>query len=422
MGRDAGMPATTEQSTTRSTGRKRVTELLFATVSQGAVSFTQQGIIVLGVFFASTYRLTLTQMASVVSTVTLGWMLGGLFMGSLVDRFGPRAVVLVGTLAMAGVTTTIGATWNFSLTWVLLFALGLCVGAAPSAGTKAVLLEWPLEHRGLPMGVRQMGVPAGALIAAAILPTLAMAYGLHPMFWTFAGALLVCGLGFYLVLPSRAVRATATRAHGRSLRAELGGLTLPAVCGFLMVWGQYVLLTYTIPMLRDLSGFSIALAGAALATAQAGGACARIVLGAISDRLGGRRELVLSRAAIVSMLLALVVALVPAHASAVLLFPLWFCLGCAMVGWNALLVTWAGERVSVGNAGAAMSLTTSAVLFGATVSTPVFGRIVEMSHSYHVAWLTLAVITGLAALLLWRETRRARRLPRHSRQESPLAV
>lgn len=416
------MSAITEQSTTRPTSGKRVTELLFATLSQGAVSFTQQGIVVLGVFFASTYHLTLTQMASVVSTVTLGWMLGGLFMGSLVDRFGPRTVLLIGTLAMAGITTIMGATWSFSLTWVLLFVLGLCVGAAPSAGTKAVLLEWPLAHRGLPMGVRQMGVPAGALIAAAILPTLAMAYGLHPMFWAFAGALLICGLGFYAVLPRRAVRAPEPREHRRALRSELRGLTVPAVSGFLMVWGQYVLLTYTIPMLRDLSGFSIALAGAALATAQAGGACARVVLGAISDRLGGRRELVLSRTAIGSMLLALVVALVPAHASVVLLFPLWFCLGCAMVGWNALLVTWAGERVSLQNAGAAMSLTTSAVLFGATVSTPVFGRIVEVSHSYHLAWLTLAAVMGLAALLLWRETRRVRWLPHQSPQESPLAV
>jgi cyanate permease len=47
-----------------------------------------------------------------------------------------------------------------------------------------------------------------------------------------------------------------------------------------------------------------------------------------------------------------------------------------------------------------MGITTSAILFGATVATPVFGVVVEASHGFRAAWLMLAAVQALAALLL----------------------
>lgn len=49
---------------------------------------------------------------------------------------------------------------------------------------------------------------------------------------------------------------------------------------------------------------------------------------------------------------------------------------------------------------------TSAVLFGATVSAPVFGAIVEWAGSYQAAWLTLAAVLALAFAILLTQTRR----------------
>jgi predicted MFS family arabinose efflux permease len=53
-----------------------------------------------------------------------------------------------------------------------------------------------------------------------------------------------------------------------------------------------------------------------------------------------------------------------------------------------------------------MGLTTSAILLGATVCSPVFGLIVEVSGTYRVAWLTLAALLSVAALLLWTTSQR----------------
>ena len=155
-----------------------------------------------------------------------------------------------------------------------------------------------------------------------------------------------------------------------------------------------------IPMLRG-DGVSLAFAGGLLAMAQVGGAAARFLLGAISDRLGGQRALTMLGVAIMGVCLALVLAFLPRHVAPFWLAALWLAMGTAFVGWNALALTWAGERVSEAHAGSAIGMVTSAILSGATVSAPLFGAIVEAAGSYQAAWLTLAGVLSVAAVLLW---------------------
>jgi predicted MFS family arabinose efflux permease len=390
-------------------GNRRWIELTAATLSQFGASVTQQGTIILGVFFAEVYSLTLPQMGAVVASLTLGLVVSGLYVGVLVDTYGPRRVLFAGTLLLTALAAAIGAIHTLPATVVLLFLLGVVLGVVPLSGTKAMLVTWPREQRGLPMGIRQMGVPAGALVASVALPALAAQVGVYPLYWGFAVLLAVCGLAFCAVLPPYAPNEqNATRVEGdgpRRLRHEAGKVVVPSLCGFLLAWGQYMLITYTIPMLHSDAHLSVPLAGLILAVAQVGGACGRILFGALSDWLGGRRDVVLMAAALGATLLACSLAALPRDVSVLVLLPLWLAMGVAMVGWNALMLTWAGERVSLGNAGAAMGLTTSAILFGATFSAPVFGLIVQASGTYRAAWLTLAAILCAAALLLWTQVR-----------------
>jgi MFS family permease len=409
--------------------------LATATLSQFAASMAQQGTVVLGVFFAATYHLTLGQMGGVVSSVTLGLVVSCLFVGSLVDRYGPRAVLSVGTALVVVAAATVGASHMLPQTVVLLFVLGMLLGAVPVAGTTAILTAWPRERRGLPLGIRQMGVPAGAMVAALALPALATRFGPQPMYFGFAVLLAVGGVAFCAVLP-KPLRRTASltvdsaddqrsavpvgamhaspaeedqqsavppsrSAEGVLLRHEASHIVMPAATGFLMGWGQYAVATYTIPFLHDAHGISIATAGILLAVSQLGGGVARIVLGHVSDRIGGRRDSVLMLTGASGAALACLLAVLPRATALVALAPIWLLLGAAMVGWNALMLTWAGERVTQRNAGAAIGLTTSAVLLGATVSAPAFGLIVEASRGYSVAWLMLGGLLAVVAVLLW---------------------
>ena len=377
--------------------------LALGTLAQFGASTMQQGTIVLGVFFALTYHLSLTQMGAVLAAMTCGLMCSGLANGPLVDLWGPRRVLFCGTIIISASATAIAFSPNLIATVALLFVAGLSLGTVPISGTKAILVAWPRERRGMPMGIRQMGVPLGALAASLALPSLASATGLRPIYLGFALIVAICGLLFCAALPAQTTRPS--RREARRAPGEARRILMPAIIGFLLAWGQYTLLTYTIHMLRQ-NGMSLVAAGALLAVAQVGGAGARLGLGHISDRLGGRRAHALLGITAVGVALAVALAFLPRALPMALLAALWLALGAAFVGWNALALTWAGERVSSAHAGSAMGLETSAVLFGATVSAPVFGSIVEWAGSYQAAWLTLAAVLALALILLVTQTRR----------------
>ncbi|HEY7848835.1 MAG TPA: hypothetical protein VIC27_02160, partial [Ktedonobacterales bacterium] len=75
----------------------RATLLSAATLSQFGASVMQQGTIVLGVFFAAAYHLSLTQMGFLLASMTGGLMCSGLANGPLVDLWGPRRALFCGT-------------------------------------------------------------------------------------------------------------------------------------------------------------------------------------------------------------------------------------------------------------------------------------------------------------------------------------
>ncbi|HKD77093.1 MAG TPA: MFS transporter, partial [Ktedonobacterales bacterium] len=372
-------------------GAARMLSLVLATLSQAGMTVAHQGVVVVGIFFAAAYHLTLSQMGLVVSFVSLGWMCSGLFTGLLVDRLGPRIVLFCGTLLMSAAATFMGLTNNLIIICALLFVIGLGVSTVSLAGTVTVMTSWSRAERGLPMGIRQMGVPAGSMIAAFTLPTITARYGLHTLFWIFAAELFALGMAFCLVLPPslRTTPHLQLKEPTPKLWRDLRHITLPCFAGFLLAWSQYTLLTFTIPMLHDIGKLSVTLAGVALAMAQISGGIARIGLGALSDRLHGRHDLVLVATAAAAAVLALLVGVLPMRLPLPIILTLWFVLGAAMVGWNALIVTWSGERVRERNAGAAMGLTSSCVLFGAIITAPIMGGIIQVTGTFASAWITL---------------------------------
>lgn len=410
--------ATTEASATASHAVNRAVLLSLATLSQFGASVMQQGTIVLGVFIAATYHLSLSQMGTLLATMTLGLMFSGLVNGPLVDQWGPRRLLFWGTIIVVAANVAIAVSPSLIVTIVLFFIAGLALGTVPLAGTKSVLVMWPRERRGMPMGIRQMGVPLGALATSLALPTLASHVGIRPIYAAFAGITALCGLLFCLALPAQTTRPS--RHETRRAPGELKRLLVPAMVGFLLAWGQYTLATYSIPMLRG-DGVSLFVAGGLLAIAQVGGAAARLILGHLSDRMGGQRAQVMLGVTLFGVALAVILAVLPRTTPLALLAPLWLALGAAFVGWNALALTWAGERVTAAHAGSAMGMETSAVLCGATVSAPAFGAIVEHTGSYAVAWLALAVVLAVAAALLWTQSRHPEARPPEARPpEAPM--
>lgn len=379
--------------------------LTLATLSQTGMSFVQQGIVVMGVFFAARYHLSLAQMGLVTTALSLGVMTSMVLMGAVVDRIGPRRLLFLGSVVMSGLALMLSLVSGFDVLLVLLFFLGVALAIAPASGTKAVFTAFQDRPRGMVMGIRQTGVPIGALLAASLLPRLITGVGYDGVFFLYAGELLVLGWAFSASMahwPKSSLKRTGTRVGRPLLRV----IWRPALVAVLLVSGQYVLLAFSLTDLHRVHHVSLVWAGLILAAAQLGGGIGRVVTGIISDRIGGRRPPVIIWCGIIAALMSFIVAFLPTTVPVGLLLIIWFVFGLGAVGWNALTMVWAGESVPAQHSGFAMSSVGTAAFFGSAVFPPLFGAVVDAMHRFYAGWIILGMVLTLAVILTWQFGRR----------------
>ncbi len=373
-----------------------------ATLSQTGMSFVQQGIVVMGVFFAQLYHLTLAQMGLVTTALSLGVTTSMVVMGAVADRIGPRRLLFFGTGIMALLSLGLLKVSGFVALLILLYALGAALAVAPASGTKAVFTAFQDRPRGLVMGIRQTGVPLGALLAASLLPRLVRGFGFHTVFWVFFVELLVVGWTFSAVMrPHLRLPQTLPAHRGRNW-SVLEGIWRPALIAVLLVSGQYLLLGFSLSDLHQVHHVGLADAGLVVAAAQLGGGVGRILTGTISDRLGGSKTLVLVGCAATGAVMSWVVAALPVSVPILLLAVIWFFFGAGAVGWNALTMTWAGESVPPEHSGFAMSSVGTAAFLGSAIFPPLFGAFVDTTHHFNWGWGLLGILLAMTGILIWR--------------------
>lgn len=371
-----------------------------ALFSQTGMSFVQQGLVILGSFFLTVYGLNLAELGLVTTALSLGVVVSMVFAGALVDRLGPRVVLFWGAALMAGLSLLLLTVRSFPVLLVTLFLVGIALAIVPSAGTKAVFTAFANRPRGLVMGIRQTGVPIGAAISASLLPGFAAHWGLHPIYGLFSVELLIAGWAFSAVMqPWHVTERSGNRT--RLTGAVWKRLLRPLMVAFLMVSGQYILLTYSIADLHRIHHLSFSMAGVVLAASQIGGGIGRVLLGQMSDWVGGRRPPIIASAAVMGSALAFVAGVLPGNAPIAVLFLVWTLFGFSAVGWNALVLTWAAESVPPSHSGFAMGLTGSTVFLGSSVFPPIFGVVVDTSHHMVTGWWMLSGILLVAASLAW---------------------
>jgi len=381
---------------------------------QAMYTLLQQGISILAPYFHAGFGLSLAGTGMLVSCFNAGLTLSSLPSGALVDRIGERWSVTGGAvIACLLVLATLLVQETVLLVGVLLFLAGLLSGTVSISSGKAVFGWFDQRERGLAMGVRQIAIPAGAAIASISLPLLGSLGGWQlPL--AMAGALQL--LAAVLFLATLRHPPSGAPPPGQPLLPALmdvlrdGQLVLTASVSMLMVLTQYILLAYLILYLTS-EGLSNLAASSGLLLVQLGAVLGRIVWGRVSDRgFRGARVPVMARLA---LLAACMVAMLAATSSG---WPLWaiylqlLALGATALSWNGLAVTLMAELGGYRRAGAAIGLNSAAVYFGALIGAPIFGAIVDGTHSYRVAWLLLAGagLTSLIPLAFIHEPRRPR--------------
>jgi len=351
-----------------------------------------------------------------VGLIYSGAMLGSLVCGGFIAKYGAirvsQACVLfcatgiacVGLLPAAAVPLLVAAA----------FTMGVGYGPITAASSEILIRTTPRERMSLTFSIKQTGVPAGAALAGALLPGLALLVGWRGAF------VAIAIVGIAVVIASEPTRKALDRRHDPdasfSLASVFGPLRMVwksppllelSLVGFAFSSVQVSLTSFLVIYLTDVLHWSLIAAGLALTVATVSAVIGRIVWGVIADRwLGPLRALVLIGALAAGSGIAMAFA-APA-------WPVWLVLalaalyGATAIGWNGVQLAELARRSPAGQAGAVTGAS-GFVTFGGVVGGPLlFAGLAGLTGGYRTSFLVCAAVSGVAAIvLLRRQTRRA---------------
>jgi MFS family permease len=231
----------------------------------------------------------------------VGAVLGGRWQ----DRAGPRPVALTGALLwgagnlMAGLgTARFGAAWLY-FTYGVLGGLGLGLGYVTPV---AAVTKWFPDRRGLGSGLVVGGFGLGAFGYAHLLRTLPAFSGAAPAsaaavldaFTASGVAFAVLGGGAAVLVrnpPAPAPSAAAIAPGGDFTPGHM--VRTPQFWAafamlFLNVTAGILFISNAVPIMRELTGATLAAAAAVYGTIALANALGRFLWGAVSDRVGRR--------------------------------------------------------------------------------------------------------------------------------------
>ena len=385
---------------------RRWTLLAILTTAYGAGAFGMLGISPLTPSLVEGFGLTRLQVAFIVPSIYVGGLFCSLPGGRLADHVGVRKSLL-GGLALGSLGLVIAAAApGFPSFLLFLFVAGVGWSVVNPALGKGIMDVFPVRERGVAMGIKQMGLTLGGLVAALALPAIADALG-------WRAAILACGvivampvLTAWPVLAPFDARAISADVTARRA-ADWAWARRPAVLvffagGFLLGMVQAAVLSYLPLYTVQALGFDKIGAGLLVACSQAGGAASRLALGAASDRwLSGRRSLWLALTSVVGALIFAVYAMwsvswAPAAGA------LAFVTGIGAYGWVGIFFVISAEVGGPRQAGLLSGMAFTSIVVGLLIGPMVFGLLLVSADSYRVAWAAFAAIATLvtAAALL----------------------
>ena len=334
-------------------------------------------------------------------------MVCGLAGGSLLRRWGAVRTSQVSLLCACAALLLVALPHPLA-TVAGALVLGLGYGPLNPASSHLLDRVAPPQRRATIFSIKQTGVPLGAVLAGALLPSLALAAG-----WPAAVAALAaaCVMLAALLQPLRAafdddrqphapVRLSDLAQPAKHAWADRPGWLL-AASSFCFAALQLCLGTYLVTYLTSQMGYDLVLAGLVLAATQAAGVAGRLVAGDLADRLGARPVMAgmgLSMAAC---------AFASAGAAALpmaAMLALYMLFGASAIGWNGVYLADVARRAPPGGVGTATSAAL-VITFGGVMAGPaIFGALLQLGLTYGTAFMVMGLPALVCGLRLARST------------------
>lgn len=336
--------------------------------------------------------------------------------GVVVDRFGPRPVILAGALLLGSspiLTATVHSLWQLYLYAGVLGSLAvLGVGWVP---TSVLLARWFAERRGRVMGVAFSGMGVGVFAVGPLAQWLIDAFG-----WRAASAMLGAGALVFLVplvwLRAWDPPAPQLGAHGGSVATVRHGLRVseadPSLAQALRTrafWALFFAYTMTplavFPVVTHQVAFAMDLGFPRMLVASVFGvmglmsSVGRAGFGMLADRVGGPLSATLSFGCTAFGAIALLALEVWPHAAWLIVFALFFGLGFGARG--PIITAMASERFGGQRFGLIYGALNLGNGIGGAIG-PWFGGVIhDVSGSYRIAFGASVLFSALGVGCFW---------------------
>jgi len=320
----------------------------------------------------------------------VGFGIGGILMGRLADRRGVMLPILIGSVGLAAGFVLAGLSGG-----ILAFAIvhGLLLGLAGSSATFAPLVAdtslWFVKRRGTAVAI----CASGNYLAGAVWPPIVQHF-VETVGWrqTYIGMGVFCAatmpLLALLMRPRPPVLAAVeARAGAGTPSLRPFGLSMNSAQALLCVAGVACCVAMSMPQVHIVAycgdlGYGAAQGAQMLSLMLGAGIVSRLVSGAICDRIGGLRTLLLG-----SVLQGLALLLFLPFDSLVSLYVISALFGLFQGGIVPAYAIIVREYFPPAEAGARVGTVLMFTLFGMALGGWMSGKVFDLTGSYHAAFL-----------------------------------
>jgi OFA family oxalate/formate antiporter-like MFS transporter len=345
-----------------------------------------------------------------------------IFTGRATDKYGPRITVAIGGFFLGLgliLTSKISAVWQLYLFYGLMAGFGLSVAFAPLVATAS---RWFVSKRGLAIGIVVAGIGMGTVVMSPLARYLVATYE-----WSWSYIILGL-LAWIIIIPGALLLRRSPEEKGLlplgkaeaiagaeenpntvkkedSLISERAGFSLKdavhtrafwlllAIIIFWSICVQMVMI-HIYPHATDLDIPGVVAANFLLVIGVFS-IIGRLVMGAVSDRLGGKLTL-----AICLVLQALVMFWLLRATDIWMLYLFAAVFGFAYGGCVPQLPLIAGEIFELKSIGAIVGVQMLGVAIGGAIGPLLGGYVFDVTLTYYFAFMVSGICTILALILL----------------------
>jgi len=340
---------------------------------------------------------------------------GAIIAGTLNDKIGPRIILTVSGISQGLgylIMSQMNAPWQLYLLYGLFAGIGFSTHDVITLSTVA---RWFVKYRGMMSGIVKVGTGAGQFLVPLIAAMLISSFGWRTAYLIIGGVVLAALVavaqlmkrdpGKIGLLPDGNKEVSKDKAfsredHGLSLRAAVKTVQFWGIClsEFAVFFCIFTVIVHIVPHAMD-QGIKPAIAASVLSTIGAVSMVGRFVMGAINDKIGGKRSLITCFIIMISGLILLQFA-----GSLWTFFLFAVVYGFAHGGLFTVMSPTIAEFFGMGSHGQLFGAVLFIGTIGATLGPIVTGYVFDISGEYRVAFMALTVfaIVGLIPIMFLR--------------------